>query len=124
MEKLKSYRQAKVKRIQQHQTSFAINAKRTSLGRKHRRKRPTENKPKTINTMVIGSYISIITLNANGLKSPTQRHRFAGWMKTCEYMHFHLLHQSAGPLKLYVIILYCRLIMFPLWLAIVIIFFF
>ena len=42
-------RQAKVKRIQHHQTSFTTNAKGTSLGKKHkRRKRPTENKPKTI----------------------------------------------------------------------------
>ena len=33
-----------------------MNAKGTSLGRKHkRRKRPTENKPKTIKKMVIGS---------------------------------------------------------------------
>ena len=51
-------RQAKVKRIQQHQTSFTTNAKGTSLGRKHKkRKRPTENKPQTIKKMVIGSYV-------------------------------------------------------------------
>ena len=31
--------------------------------------------PKTIKKMVIGSYISIITLNVNGLKAPTKRHR-------------------------------------------------
>ena len=68
-------RQAKVKRIQHHQTSFTTNAKGTSLGRKHkRRKRPTENKPKTIKKMVIGSNISIITLNVNGLNAPTKRH--------------------------------------------------
>ena len=37
-------------------TSFTINAKRTSLGRKQkRRNRPTENKPKTTKKMVIGS---------------------------------------------------------------------
>ena len=42
-----------------------------SLGRKHkRRKRPTENKPNTIKKMVIESYISIITLNVNGLNAP------------------------------------------------------
>ena len=46
----------KQKRIQRHQTSFKSNAKGTSLGRKHkRRKRPTENKLKTINKMVTGS---------------------------------------------------------------------
>ena len=43
---------------------------------------------------------------------------------TCAYMYFHLPHHSVWPSKLYVIILYCRLIMFPLWLAFVITFFF
>ena len=51
----------KLKRIQHHQTSFTTNAKGTSLGRKHkRRERPTENKPKTMNKMVIGSYILML----------------------------------------------------------------
>ena len=48
-------RQAKVKTIQHHQTSVTTNAKRTSLGRKHRRKRPTESKPETIKKTVIRS---------------------------------------------------------------------
>ena len=62
----------KLKRIQHHQTSFTTNAKGTSLGKKHkRRKRPTENTPKTIKKTVIGSYISIITLNVNVLNLPT-----------------------------------------------------
>ena len=44
LEKSKS-RQAKVKRIQHHQTSFTTNAKGTSLGRKQKtRKRPIQNK--------------------------------------------------------------------------------
>ena len=51
---------------------------------------PTENKPRTIKKMVIGSYISIITLNVNGLNASTKRHRLAGEMKTCACMHFHL----------------------------------
>ena len=77
MEKSKVSRQ--VKRIQHHQTSFTTNAKGTSLGRKHkRRKRPAENKPKIIKKMVIGSYISIITLNVNGLNAPIKRHKLAG----------------------------------------------
>ena len=83
------YRQAKVK-TQYHQTSFTTN-KGTSLGMKHkRRKRPTENKSQTIKKMVIGSYTLIITLNVNGLNAPTERHRLAGWMKTCVCIHFHL----------------------------------
>ena len=31
--------------------------------------------------MAIGTYISIITLNVNGLKAPTQRHRLAKWIQ-------------------------------------------
>ena len=31
--------------------------------------------------MVIGAYISIITLNVNGLKAPTKRHRLAEWIQ-------------------------------------------
>ena len=47
-------RQANIKRIQHHQNSFTANAKGTSLGRKHsRRKRRKENKPKKIKKTVI-----------------------------------------------------------------------
>ena len=31
--------------------------------------------------MAIGKYISIITLNVNGLNAPTERHRLAGWIQ-------------------------------------------
>ena len=31
--------------------------------------------------MVIGTYILIITLNVNGLKAPTKRHRLAEWIQ-------------------------------------------
>jgi len=49
-------RQAKVKGVYHHQTSFTTNAKGISLGRKHkRRKRPTGNKPKGIKKTVIVS---------------------------------------------------------------------
>ena len=66
-------RQAKVKRIQNHQTSFITNAKGTSLGKKYkRRKIPTENTPKTIKKTVIGSYLSIIILNVNESNVPTK----------------------------------------------------
>ena len=67
-----------MKKIQHHLTGFTTNAKGTSLGRKHqRRKRPTESKPKTIKKMVIGSYRSIITLNVNELNAQITRHRLA-----------------------------------------------
>ena len=32
--------------------------------------------------MVIGTYISIITLNVNGLNAPTKRHTLAEWVQT------------------------------------------
>ena len=31
--------------------------------------------------MAIGTYISIITLNVNGLNAPTERHRLAEWIQ-------------------------------------------
>ena len=31
--------------------------------------------------MVIGTYISVITLNVNGLNAPTKRHRLAEWIQ-------------------------------------------
>ena len=78
--------------------------------------------------MVIGSYISVITLNVDGLNAPTKKHRLAVWMKTCACMHFHLPHLSTSPPRLYVIVCIIvfyivRLTMFPLWLPIVIIFY-
>ena len=39
------------------------------------------NKPKTIKEMVRGKYISLITLNVNGLNAPTKRHRLAEWIQ-------------------------------------------
>ena len=38
-------------------------------------------KPKTIKKVVIGTYISIITFNVNGLNAPTKRHRLAEWIQ-------------------------------------------
>ena len=37
------------------------------------------NQPQTIKKTAIGTYISIITLNVNGLNAPTKRHRLAEW---------------------------------------------
>ena len=45
------------------------------------KKRTDKNKPITIKKMVIGTYISIITLNMNGLNAPTKRHRLAEWIQ-------------------------------------------
>ena len=73
----KTFTDKQTLRIQHYQTSFTTNAKGTSLGREHkRRKRLTENK--TTKTMVIGSCILISTLNVNRLNAPTKDHRLAG----------------------------------------------
>ena len=44
-------------------------------------KRTYKNKPKTIKKMVIGTYISIITLKVNGVNAPSKRHRLAEWIQ-------------------------------------------
>ena len=46
-----------------------------------REEKNLKNKPKTIKKMVIGTYISIITLKVNGLNAPTKRHRLAEWIQ-------------------------------------------
>ena len=53
------------------------NAKGTSLGRKQEKEKTYNNKAKTIKKVVIGIYISIITLNENGLNAATKRCRLA-----------------------------------------------
>ena len=37
--------------------------------------------------MVIGSYISVITLNVNGLNAPTKRCRLVGWVQDKTYIY-------------------------------------
>ena len=41
------------------------------------KKKDPQNQPQTIKKMAIGTYISITTLNENGLNAPTKRHRLA-----------------------------------------------
>ena len=48
---------------------------------KKERKKSNKNKSKAINKMAITTYISIITLNVNGLNAPTKRHRLAEWIQ-------------------------------------------
>ena len=43
-----------------------------------------KNKSKTIKKMIIGTFISIITLNVNGLNAPKKRHRLAEWIQKQE----------------------------------------
>ena len=46
-----------------------------------REQKDLQNQPQTIKKMAIGTYISIITLNVNGLNAPTKRHRLAEWIQ-------------------------------------------
>ena len=93
-------RQAKPKRIQHHETSCAANVKGTSLDRNTREGKDLQNKPKTINKMVIGSHISIITLNVNGLNAPTQTGWLGGYKnKTYTYV-VYMLSQTYGYLQI------------------------
>ena len=41
------------------------------------KKKDLQNQPQTIKKMAIETYISIITLNVNGINTPTKRHRLA-----------------------------------------------
>ena len=45
------------------------------------KKKDLQNHPQTIKKIVIGTYISIITLNVNGLNALTKRHRLAEWIQ-------------------------------------------
>ena len=101
-EKLKSLQTSKANRIQHHQTSFTTTAKGTSLGRKHnRRKRTYKNKLKTIKKMIIGIYMSIITLNVNGLNVPTKRQRLADWIQKQDPYICYLKETHFGPRETY-----------------------
>ena len=66
--------------------------------------RTYKNKPKTIKKMVIATYISIITINVNGLNAPTKRHRLAGWIQkqdpyTCCLQETHFRPRDTYRLK-------------------------
>ena len=54
--------------------------------------------------MAIGTYISIITLNVNGLNAPTKRHRLAEWIEKqdvyiCCLEEIHFRTQDTYRLK-------------------------
>ena len=45
-----------------------------------REEKDLQKQTQNIKKMVIGTYISIITLNVNGLNAPNKRHRLAKWI--------------------------------------------
>ena len=48
------------------------------------KKKEQQNKSKAINKMAVRTYISIITLNVNGLNASTKRCRLAEWIQNQE----------------------------------------
>ena len=55
--------------------------------RNTREEKDLQNQPQTIQKMAIGRYISIITLNVNGLNAPTKRHRLAEWIQNKTHIY-------------------------------------
>ena len=88
----KLFRQAKVKRIQYHQTGFTTNVKGTSIVKGGE---DLQNQFQIIKKMAIGTYISIIILNVSGLNVPTKKQ--TGWMDTKSRPIYML--STRNPLK-------------------------
>ena len=68
------------------------------------KKKDLQNQPQTINKMAIGTYISIITLNVNGLNAPSKRHRLDEWLQKqdpciCCLQETHFRPQNTYRLK-------------------------
>ena len=45
------------------------------------KKKYVQNQPQIIEKMAIGTHISIITLNVNGLNAPAKKHRLDEWIQ-------------------------------------------
>ena len=69
------------------------------------KKKDLQNQPQTIKKMAIGTYMSIITLNVNGLNAPTPRHRLSEWLQKqdpyiCCLQETHFRLKDAHRLKM------------------------
>ena len=53
-----------------------MNVKGAYIVKEYKRRKRSTNQLQTIKKMAIGTYISIITLNVNGLNAPIKRHRW------------------------------------------------
>ena len=77
-----------VKRIQHHQTSLATNTKGIYIASKHKRKeRPTKTNPPQIKKIPVGTCVSIITLNVNGLHALTKNADWLNGYKTKTHIY-------------------------------------
>ena len=72
------------KRPHLHKTSIARDAQRTALRSRTEREREREREERgtwvQMNKMAINKYLSIMTLNVNGLNAPIKRYRVAEWI--------------------------------------------
>ena len=71
----------KKKKESKHNTKDSNQITREETKDKEISKNTYKNNPQTINKMAIRTYISIITLNVNGLNAPIKRHRMAEWIQ-------------------------------------------
>ena len=55
--------------------------------------------------MVTGSYLSIITLNVNGLNAPTKRQRLAEWIQKQDPFMFKVIINKYDSIAIYFIVL-------------------
>ena len=62
-----------IKKIKSNTTLKIFIKSKERRPRKERKKKGQQNKSKTVNKMAIKTYISIITLNVNGLNALTKR---------------------------------------------------
>ena len=74
--------------------------RRRGGGRRRRRRRRKEEEEeekerKTNNKMVLHIFLSILTLNVNGLNGPTKRHKVAEWIRK----QTHIYAASKRPIS-------------------------
>ena len=62
----------KLREFYSTKTSFTTNVKEIYIFQKYKKRKDLQNQPQTVTQMAIGTYISIITLNVNGLNAPTK----------------------------------------------------
>ena len=75
------------------------NTKGTYIVKKYKqRKKDLQNQPQTIKKVAIGTYISIITSNVNGLNTPTKRHRLTEWIQNKTHI-YAVYKKSTSDLK-------------------------
>ena len=86
--------------MEKMQESFNKDLELKNITEEKRSTKSTSNNQK----MPIGTYISIITLNINGLNAPAKRHRLAEWIKNqdpyiCCLQETHFRPQDTYRLK-------------------------